>query len=213
MKILVLEDNERLSNLIKTTLEKENFNVDIYFDGEEALNVLNNGYHCFILDINVPSLDGISILEAIRAYNKTVPVIIISSNHELEKIQKAYEFGADEYLKKPFFNYELVQKVKKLCQNQFSKTIELTDNYSFDYETSRLFNNKVEIKLAKKEILFFELFVKDRHKIVIFSEIEDYVWEGEETSILNIRALVKRLRKKLPPDCIEMVKEIGYRLK
>jgi len=115
MKILVLEDNERLANVIKSVLIKEGYQVDLFMDGEKALDALNHGYHCFILDINVPSIDGLSILETIRIYHKEIPAIIISSNHDLEKIQASYEIGCDDYLKKPFFIYELVQKVKKLC--------------------------------------------------------------------------------------------------
>lgn len=212
MKILVLEDNERLANVIKGVLEKENYTVDLFFDGELALDALNRGYHCFILDINVPSIDGLSILETIRLYHKDIPAIIISSNHELEKIQASYEIGCDDYLKKPFFIYELVQKVKKLCQNT-SQTIELWSGYTYDYVNHRLFNpQKEEIKLAKKEIFFLDLFIKDRQKIVSFNELEEYVWEGEDTSAMNMRALIKRLRKKLPEGAILMIKEVGYRL-
>jgi DNA-binding response OmpR family regulator len=213
VKILVLEDNERLANLIKITLDQEGFKADVFYDGEEALNAINNGYHCYVLDINVPSVNGISILDMIRLYHKNVPVIIISSNHELENIQKAYEVGADDYLKKPFFNYELVQKIKKLCRLQTTSVINLINGYIFNCENSRLYDDKGgEISLAKKEILFFELFVKNRQRIVTFSEMEEYIWEGEGTSILNIHALIKRLRKKLPENTIKIVKEIGYAL-
>lgn len=70
MKILVLEDNENLCNFIKTSLEKEGYVIDTFYDGKDALEVLNNGYSCFILDINVASIDGISILKTIRMYSK-----------------------------------------------------------------------------------------------------------------------------------------------
>ena len=76
MKILVLEDNDRLAKVIKGVLDKEGYSVDLFYDGEKALDALNCGYHCFILDINVPSLDGLSILETIRLYHKEIPVII-----------------------------------------------------------------------------------------------------------------------------------------
>jgi len=212
MKILILEDNERLANVMKSVLMKEGYNVDLFMDGEQALDALNRGYHCFILDINVPSIDGISILETIRIYHKDVPVIIISSNHDLEKIQKSYEIGCDDYLKKPFFIYELVQKVKKFC-HQPSQTIPLWVDYTYDYANHRLFNpNHEEIKLAKKECMFLDLFIKDRQRVISFNELEEYVWEGEDTNILNMRALIKRLRKKLPDGAIEMIKEVGYRL-
>lgn len=214
MKILVLEDNERLATLIKSTLEKENFEVDIFLNGEKALDAISNGYYCYILDINVPLLDGISLLKTIRLFDKKVPIIIISANHELEKIQKAYEIGCDDYLKKPFFNYELVQKVKKLCKVDSNHILEIFGGYKYDCSTNRLFDDKnQEIKLAKKEILFLEMFIKNRDRIVTFSQMEEFVWEGEDTSVLNMRALIKRFRKKLPEGAIESVKEIGYILK
>lgn len=212
MKLLLLEDNERFAKLIKDVLQKEGYKVDWLSDGEEALEALANGYHCYILDINVPSLDGISILEALRIYHKDTPVIIISSNHDLEKIQKSYELGCDDYLKKPFFVYELVQKVKKLLSCK-KNVVNLWNGYSYDINSKRLYQNqKDEIKLAKKEILFLELFIKDKKRIISHEELEEYVWEGQETNIENIRALIKRLRKKLPKGAIESVKDMGYTL-
>jgi DNA-binding response OmpR family regulator len=211
MKILVLEDNERLCKLIASALVKEGYKVDTFMDGEEALEVLANGYQCYIVDINVPSLDGISILETIRMYHTEVPVIIISSNHELEKIQTSYEVGCDDYIKKPFFMYELIQKVKKLC-NLGLKTLDLGDGYVYDYKSNYLSGPDGNVKLAKKEILFLELLAQDVNRVVSFEEIEEYVWEGEITTLANIRALVKRLRKKIPKDDIEIVKGMGYSL-
>ncbi len=212
MKILLLEDNARLANLIKDVLEKENYKVDLTDDGEKALNMLADGYHCYILDINVPSIDGISILETIRLYHKNIPVIIISSNHNLDKIQKSYELGCDDYLKKPFYMYELVQKVKKLLLPK-KHIVNLWDDFCYNVNDKRLYQNgKKDIKLAKKEILFLELFIKDKKKIVNYEQMQEYIWEGKETNMENIRALIKRLRKKLPKGAIESVKDIGYKL-
>ncbi len=209
MKILVLEDNERLCGLIKQALTKAGYKVDTTADGAEALSMITNGYSCFILDINVPSIDGISILESIRMYHNEIPAIIISSNHDLEKIQKSYEIGCDDYLKKPFFMYELIQKVQKFCKVK-SSLLDLGDGYIFDYNKHFLVKDKKEVKLAKKEILFLELLAKDIHRVFSFDEIEDYVWEGEETTLINVRALVKRIRKKIPEKSIKIVKGIGY---
>lgn len=209
MKILLLEDNERLCNFIQTALIKEGYIVDIFIDGEKALHAINNGYSCFILDINVPSLDGISILETIRMYHGDKPVIIISSNHELEKIQSSYEKGCNDYLKKPFYIYELVQKIKKLS-NLDSKKLYFNNDFIYDLKTHHLTCPTGEIKLTKKEILFLELLTKDICRIVTFEEIEEYVWSGEHTTFSNIYALVKRLRKKIPKDAIEIVKGVGY---
>lgn len=212
MKILVLEDNESLAGVIKDVLSQHGYDVRVFMDGEKAQEEINKGYHCFVVDINVPSLDGISILESIRLFNKDVPVIIISSNHDLDKIQTSYEIGCNDYLKKPFFMYELIQKIKKLCHIEVT-TIELWQGYLYDFKNQRLFDaNKEEIFLGRKEYLFLDLFIKDTKRTVPFSEIDEYVWQGEETSIFNIRALVKRLRQKLPQGAIKTVKEVGYRL-
>ena len=211
MKILVLEDNERLLNVIKSALERENYNVDTFTDGEDALESLDNGYNCFILDINVPNIDGISLLELLRINHKETPVIIISSNHDFEKIQKSYDLGCDDYIKKPFFILELVQKVKKFCKIQ-KMFLEFNKDYKYDFINHILYNNEKEIELTKKEILFLELFSKNLHHVATYEELEEYVWEGEDTNLVNIRAMIKRLRKKIPAESIVIVKGMGYSL-
>ena len=211
MKILILEDNERLANLMSQALKKEGYDVDNFYDGEEALNAIENGYSCFVLDINVPKIDGITILEYIRMNHKNTPCMIISSNHDLEKIQKSYEVGCDDYIKKPFFIFELVQKINKLCSNQ-KKMLILNEDFKYDYSNRILFHNEKDIELTKKEILFLELFSNNLHHVATYNEIEEYVWEGEITNLTNIRALIKRLRKKIPYESIVIVKGLGYSL-
>lgn len=211
MKVLVLEDNERLLNLIKTSLEKENYVVDTFVDGDDALNALENGYNCFIFDINVPNIDGISLLEMLRMNHKDTPAIIISSNHDFEKIQKSYELGCDDYIKKPFFILELVEKVKRLCSLQ-KKFLKFDEVYKYDFINHILYKNEEEIELTKKEILFLELFSKNLHHVATYEELEEYVWEGEFTNLNNIRAMIKRLRKKIPSESIVIVKGLGYSL-
>ena len=103
MKIILLEDNARLNATIVKRLEAKAYSVDSFIDGQEAYDALDNGYTCFILDINVPSLDGIEILKQIRDFYPETPVIIISSSVELEVIKDAYSYGCNDFLKKPFF--------------------------------------------------------------------------------------------------------------
>jgi len=130
MKILVLEDNQRLLHLIQLALENEGYEVECFEDGEDALEALEKGFSCFVLDINVPNLDGISLLEAIRINHKETPVIIMSSNHDLEKVKISYKLGCDDYLKKPFYIFELLQKVKKLSTLQKTYNIlQVTQNW------------------------------------------------------------------------------------
>ncbi|GGD31434.1 DNA-binding response regulator [Malaciobacter pacificus] len=211
MKILILEDNKSLSNVMNKALSAEGYQVDCFYDGDEASNAIENGYSCFILDINVPNLDGITVMEYIRYNHANTPVIIISANHDLEKIEKSYQVGCDDYLKKPFYIFELVQKVKKLIsvEEQF---IKFDEEYKFDFKNKKLYKNDDNVELTKKEILFLELFTKNLHHVASYDEIEEYVWEGEETNLTNIRTMIKRLRKKLPSDAINIIKGLGYSL-
>ena len=121
MKILLLEDNKRLSNLIIEALEQKAYKVDWFDDGKKALEAIYNGYDCFILDINVPRMDGLSLLKELRIMDDKTPAIIISANVELETIKDAYVKGCDEYLKKPFYIYELELKLDKLCKRTQNK--------------------------------------------------------------------------------------------
>lgn len=212
MKILILEDNERLANLIVEALEQKKYHVNLFNDGKRALEAIDNGYDCFILDINVPGIDGLSLLREIRSMDDATPAIIISANVELDTIQEAYSKGCDEYLKKPFYMYELETKIEKLCKPKVS-LVTLPEGFTYSMEHEQLLDgNGEEIKLAKKEILLLNLFTKNLNKNISFERIEQYVWGGELTTTENIRALVKRLRKKLPEDTIENQGGIGYRL-
>ncbi|MBE0491020.1 MAG: response regulator transcription factor [Sulfurospirillum sp.] len=212
MKILLLEDNERLSALMKEALVQKGYHVDHFNDGKKALEVIDNGYNCFILDINVPGIDGLSFLGQVRMMDTKTPAIIISANVELESIQDAYKKGCDDYLKKPFYMYELEMKLEKICKIQTSY-IMFKGGYSFDLIYEKLYDcEKNEIKIAKKEILLLELLCTNLHKVVSFEMIEQHVWEGELTSMENIRALIKRLRKKLPACTIASQGGVGYEL-
>lgn len=210
MKILLLEDNQRLSALIIEALEEKRYQVDWFEDGKKALEAIYNGYDCFVLDINVPGIDGLSLLKELRIMDTKTPAIIISANVELETIKDAYIKGCDEYLKKPFYIYELELKLDKLCKKN-EEGLKLLNNYIYDINKEKLFDEKnEEIKLAKKEILLFNLFTKNLEKIITFEQIEQYVWAGDLTTNENIRALIKRLRRKLPEDTIVSQGGMGY---
>lgn len=212
MKLLVLEDNVRLANLIVEALEQKNYVIKLFSDGKKALEAIDDGFDCFILDINVPGMDGISLLKEIRSMNTDTPAIIISANIELDTIQNAYQKGCDEFLKKPFYMYELELKIEKLCKPKNALLL-LKNGFSYNIELETLKDgDNNDIKLAKKEILLLNLFAKNCEKNISFERIEQYVWEGELTTIENIRALIKRLRVKLPPETIENQGGIGYKL-
>ncbi|NVJ53075.1 MAG: response regulator transcription factor [Campylobacteraceae bacterium] len=209
MKILLLEDNKKLNTTIKKRLELKGYKVFSYLDGQEALNNIDEGFSCFILDINVPNIDGINILKKIRSYYSEVPIIIISATVELDMIKEAYDFGCNDYLKKPFFIDELEIKVERLCQVKDEKEY-FDENSYFDYKSSTLCIDNEEQRLTKKERLLMNLFLTKKNQVLTYSAIESYVWEGSFASIESIRSLVRRLRKVVKKDYIHTVVDTGY---
>lgn len=209
MKILLLEDNKKLNQTIKKRLELKNYVIDSYLDGAEAYDNIGEGYSCFILDINVPNLDGVELLRRIREYYEEVPVIIISATVELDVIKKAYGFGCSDFLKKPFFIDELEIKIEKLC-NISEDIIHFGQNCHFDFKSSVVVIDEKEQRLTKKERLLLSLFLNHKNQVITFDNIQNFVWEGNVASLESIRSLIRRVRKLLIEDYIQTVVDTGY---
>ncbi|TLP39290.1 response regulator transcription factor [Arcobacter arenosus] len=212
MKIMLLEDNVKLNSTIKKRLELKGYKVFSYVDGKEAFNNIMEGFSCFILDINVPNVDGIKILKKIREFYSEVPVIIISASVELDVIKESYDFGCNDYLKKPFFIDELEIKVERLCQIT-DDIITFDKDCYFDYKSSTITIDGETQRLTKKERLLINLFLTKKNQVLTYEAIENYVWEGSFVSIESIRSLVRRLRKVVKKDYIETVVDTGYKFK
>lgn len=212
MKILLLEDNARLNATITKRLEAKGYVIDTFVDGKAAYDAMDNGYGCYILDINVPSLDGIEILKNVRDFYPETPVIIISSSVELEVIKDAYSYGCNDFLKKPFFIDELEIKIEKLC-NIRNDIVDLGHDCQFDFKTSLLRIGSCEEHLSRKEKLLLNVLISEKGKVVSFDKIQAMVWEGNFASLDSIRSLMRRLRKKIPFECIETVVDVGYILR
>jgi len=209
MKILLLEDNKKLNETITKRLKLKNYSILSFTDGALAFEAVSDGFSCFILDINVPNIDGIKILKKIREYYSTLPVIIISASVELDVIKQAYDFGCNDFLKKPFFIDELEIKIEKLC-NIHNDKIFFDENSYFDFKSSTIQMNEKEIRLTKKEKLLINLFLTKKNQIISYESIESYVWEGNFASLESIRSLIRRLRKIIEKDYIQTVVDSGY---
>lgn len=209
MNILLLEDNVKLNETISKRLKLKGYKVEACIDGAIALEKITDGYSCFILDINVPNVDGIKILKKIREFYDEIPVIIISASVELDVIKESYDFGCNDYLKKPFFIDELEIKIEKLCKIQ-DEHIYFDDNCYFDYKSSTLTIDSKEQRLTKKERLLMNLFLTKKNQVLSYETIENYVWEGNFASLESIRSLIRRLRKVLVRDYIQTVVDTGY---
>ena len=209
MKILLLEDNEKLNQTITKRLQLKKYTVDSFTDGAEAYDNIGEGYSCFVLDINVPNLDGVELLKRIREYYEDVPVIIISATVELDVIKKAYGFGCSDFIKKPFFIDELEFKIEKLC-NISETIIHFGENCHFDFKSSIVVINDKEQRLTKKERLLMSLFLNHKNQVVTFDSIQNFEWEGTVASLESIRSLIRRVRKILVEDYIQTVVDTGY---
>ena len=209
MKILLLEDNQKLNKTITKRLKLKDYNVVSFLDGAEAYEKITEGFSCFILDINVPNIDGIKILKKIREYYEIVPVIIISASVELDVIKQSYDFGCNDYLKKPFFIDELEIKIEKLCNIKDEKIYFDTNSY-FDFKSAIIMMDNEEIRLTKKEKLLINLFLNKKNQVITYSTIENYVWEGSFVSLESIRSLIRRVRKILNKEYIQTVVDTGY---
>ncbi|MCT7515310.1 response regulator transcription factor [Aliarcobacter cryaerophilus] len=211
MKIFLLEDDFSLNESIKDMLESENFIVDSFYDGKIALDNISGDYELFILDIFVPNLNGILLLEKIKKINKNSIVFIMSANIDIDTIKGAYLKGCDDYIKKPFNIQELLFKLAKFKKN--SNIFKFDDQTLFDMETKKFIYNNSEIELTKNEKNFLHLLICNQGKCVNYTLIEDVVYDGEFKSLDAIRSLIKRLRKKLPKDIIFNNLDEGYFIK
>ena len=209
MKILLLEDNQKLNDTITKRLKIKGYNLLSFTDGAEAFEAVSDGFSCFILDINVPNIDGIKILKKIREYYPTLPVIIISASVELDMIKQAYDLGCNDFLKKPFFIDELEIKIEKLCKIQNEK-IFFDENCYFDFKSAVLKMDEKEVRLTKKEKLLMNLFLTKKNQVISYESIENYVWEGNFASLESIRSLIRRVRKIIEKDYIQTVVDTGY---
>ena len=209
MKILLLEDNQKLNETITKRLKMKGYNLLSFTDGARAYEAVSDGFSCFILDINVPNIDGIKKKKKIREYYPTLPVIIISASVELDVIKQAYDLGCNDFLKKPFFIDELEIKIEKLCKIQNDK-ICFDENCYFDFKSSVIKMKDKEIRLTKKEKLLMNLFLTKKNQVISYESIESYVWEGNFASLESIRSLIRRLRKVIDKDYIQTVVDTGY---
>ena len=197
MNILLLEDDIALNKAIKRVLELDHHIVQTFTDGQVFLNELDQSYDLYILDINVPHISGLALLELILQQNDQAKVIMISSNTDVQSLQTAYDLGCVDYLKKPFHIAELKAKISrlKLSREHLSSTIRLKP----DADT-----------LSKKEKRLLNLLLDNISLVVTYEMIENYVYENKRMSMDALRALVRRLRAKLLHDMIENVMDEGY---
>lgn len=216
MKILLLEDELMLQSSIEEYLEDLGHEVDVYSDGLKAKEALEQKlYDLLIFDINVPQLDGLSLLKLLNTDHCYTPVIFISALVDIENITQAFTLGAADYIKKPFHLKELglrVQKISKDIDDERRQHVILSANYSYVKENGELLYNKQIQNLTKKQYDIIQCLCKNIGTIISVDILREYVWEGEPVSDATIRTEISRLRRVLKEDFIQNHKGMGYKI-
>lgn len=216
MKVLLLEDEKMLQSSIAEYLNEIGYIVNVCEDGMEAYEeVLQNTYDLLILDINTPSIDGLTLLEKLQKGKIFIPTIFISAITEIEQISKAYELGCYDYLKKPFHLKELtlhIERLLSMAKIESKSLVRISKMYVYDLEKKRLFFNDQEQTLTPKQAQIIDLFSSNLNKIVDFDMLRYVVWEDTHVDNATIRAEVHRVKQVLKEDLIESLKGIGYRI-
>lgn len=213
MKILLLEDDLMLNEMITEYLNSTGHCIISTSDGKECLEILDKkNFDLLILDINVPNIDGLSILERLHEQKRMVPTIYISALIDIEDIQRAFDIGCHDYLKKPFHLRELTLRINKILKTNIApqKHKRLSKHYSYDAENMTLyFNNEPHI-LPKRQLQIIELLAHNRSLVVQYDMFRDYVWNDDYIDNATIRAEVNRVKKILKEDFIKNIRGSGY---
>lgn len=218
MRILLVEDNERLSEAIKESLYKAGFEVDAVVDGEGALSVARQQpYDAIVLDLGLPDIDGMKVLESLRNQKSTVPVLVLTARDTLSDKISGLNSGADDYMVKPFEVDELIARLKALLRrpSQSAGTVIKLNNLSFDTINRSVQIEEKIIDLSRRELDLLEQLIHAAEKVVTKKSIEQRIYSyGETGSANSVEVLVHRLRKKLGENAadieIHTLKGIGY---
>lgn len=215
IKILLLEDDLLFGESIQDFLEEEGFEVTLCPNGQEALSsTYENHYDLYLFDINVPLIDGLSLLGDLRGSNDQTPAIFLTSHQELTILTEAFKNGADDYLKKPFATDELLVRIHALLRRSGGvKEIQSIGDLSIDTQHKVILVGGREILLSPKEYQLMALFIRNAGEIVTKEMIMNELWSASEPSSEGaIRVYITRLKQEIGNDRILNVRGLGYRL-
>ena len=215
-KLLLLEDDLTLNETVVEYFEDEGYEVVSVYDGEDALSTIyENSFDLLLLDVNVPKLNGFEVLKTIRNEGNTTPAIYITSLNSMDSLEKGFESGCDDYIRKPFALKELLIRVQTIIKREFSvknKLIVIDKNITFNSKSNELLCNGEVVKLNFKELKLLKFFLQNPNELLVHDRIYDYVWEyDEEYSDNSLRTYIKNLRKVLGKEKIVSLKKLGYR--
>jgi DNA-binding response OmpR family regulator len=222
MKILVVEDQEKIAKSIKEGLEQHGYAVDTIGDGKKALSLLEYGYYNYdliILDVMLPSVSGIVICSTLRSKNIVIPILMLTAKDTTDDKVDGLDAGADDYLVKPFEFKELVARIRALLRRpKETVQMELTvGDIVLNTVTRKVTKRGIEVPLTVKEYAILEYCMRHTNQVLTRDQIINHVWDHAFDSFSNVIDVhIKNLRKKLQNEnetLLETIHGVGYQLK
>jgi len=218
MRLLIIEDYPPLQKSLTLGLREAGFSVDVTGDGKEGFwYAVNNDYDVIILDLMLPGVDGLSVLEKLRAEGRQSHVLILTAKDTLEDKVSGLNLGADDYLIKPFAFEELLARVRALVRRNYRrKDSQITiGDLHIDFNTQKVFRSETEILLTPREYALLEYLVMRSGEVVSRTDIWEHVYEFNASATSNVvDVYVGYLRKKLEqtdkPNLIQTIRGRGY---
>ena len=215
MNILVLEDDPILSKILAKHLSLS-YDVTSVYDGNEALNIVEEKFDLLIFDINVPGISGTKLVEELRNYNDTTPIIMITAYQDTAHLKIAFENGCNDYIRKPFELDELDVRIENITRTfniEQNQVVVIDANISFDAQEHKIVTKDDVFMIAKKESEFLNYLVAHRGRVVSKEELIQNLWSYESMpSDATLRVYIRNLRALIGKEMIETVRGVGYRL-
>jgi len=221
MRLLVVEDEKKVSGFVRKGLEEEGYAVDVAFDGKTGLQMAMDRVHdLIVLDIHLPGMDGLSLLHRLRTAKVSTPVLLLTVRANIEDKVLGLDSGADDYLTKPFAFQELVARIRALLRRQTEAELPVLRFADLILDPARrvVLRGGKKIDLTAKEYALLDYFIRNPGRVLTRTMIVEHVWDYNFDSMTNIiDVYVNYLRRKIDSDrehkLIHTVRGVGYVLK
>ena len=227
-KILIIEDDQAISQMVSDSLSREDYLITAVYDGEEALDVMSReqDFDLILLDLMLPKVDGLECLRVIRL-NSVVPILIMSAKGDDVDKALGLGMGADDYISKPFSMIELIARIKALIRRTTNYSTEITNKQEHiitvgdlvvDLNAYTVNKNGEKLKLTATEFNILSLFLTKPKQLFTKEQLYNLVWQAEYVQDMNvINVHIRRLREKIEddpsnPKYVQTIWGIGYRL-
>ena len=220
MRVLVVEDQDRIASFIEKGLKEQGFVVDLVHDGDDGYALATTEpYDAIVLDIMLPGRDGLSILKNLRKKGSSVPVLLRTARSELDERLEGLNLGADDYMTKPFYIEELIARLHTIVRRASGEATHVlkVEDLLMDLVSRVVKRGDEEIQLSMREFSLLEFLMRSPGRVLSRMQICEHVWNytfDPDTNLVDvyIQRLRKKIDKEFPTKLIETVRGVGYRI-